>query len=374
MLPGVHRIRARLRSGGAAEYWYAWRGGPRILAASAPNRPALARAVAKATPAAIEAYGRATASAAPDTVSFYGLVTRYLAAMEEVPTLGPRSRSDRRKHLDFARGPDGALSKMEVRAFESRKARAFLLKWRDGFKATPKTADERLYAVSVVLAWAVDQGELSANPVADFPRIYHSNRAEIIWRPDQQAAILEDAAPAFRAAFELAACSGIREDDLIRLPKTAVGQDAIVWQTAKSRRRRTIVIPITPRLRRCLAAMPRHSATTVLASSRGRPWTASGLAAALRRQRLNADKKAKERRGPEAQADIEGLRWHDLRGTAATNFLLDGLEFQEVALILGWKPDRVKEIAARYVSGQAMGLAMVRRLARNAKKDRAQSA
>ncbi|MBW8815557.1 MAG: hypothetical protein JF588_19220 [Caulobacterales bacterium] len=352
MLPGVHRVRKRLAAGRVAEYWYAWRGGPQILGLTAGNDAALARAIARELVAASRRYDEHTRAAAPDTVTFYGLVTRYLLAMEEDTSIGERTKSDRRKHLDFARGPDGKLGAMEIRAFESRKARGFLIGWRDGFSKTPKTADDRLGAVSTVLSWAADRGELAANPVKEFPRIYRVNRAEIIWQPQ----------PEFVAAFELAATSGLRESDLIRLPKNAIGKDAIVWHTGKSRGRRTIVIPITPRLRACLAAMPKHDATTVLASSKGTPWKLAGLAAALRRQRLHALEKAQERRGPDATTGIEGLRWHDLRGTAATNFLLDGLELDQVALIVGWSLTRVREIAARYVSGEAMGLAMVRRL------------
>ncbi len=68
---------------------------------------------------------------------------------------------------------------------------------------------------------------------------------------------------------------------------------------------------------------------------------------------------------------IEGLRFHDLRGTAATNFILAGLQLDEVAMILGWKLERVREIAARYVSGEAMGMAMVKRLGRNAPRAKA---
>jgi hypothetical protein len=111
---------------------------------------------------------------------------------------------------------------------------------------------------------------------------------------------------------------------------------------------------------------------TVLSSSRKRPWTLSGLAAALRRARIDAQKHAAKVAGVPFDEEnplptgIEGLRFHDLRGTAATNFILAGLKLDEVALIMGWKLERVREIAARYVSGEAMGMAMVRRLGRNA--------
>jgi integrase len=261
---------------------------------------------------------------------------------------------------------------MEVRAFESRKARGFLIGWRDQYAATPKTADDHLGAVSAVLSWAADRGEIVANPVKEFPRIYKVNRAELIWEPHHLTTLLRGAAPEFEHAVRLAALTGLREEDLIRLPRSAVGEKAIIWQTGKSRGRKTVVIPITKPLAALLAEIPERDCVTVLSSSRKRPWTLSGLAAALRRARIDAQKHAAKVAGVPFDEEnplptgIEGLRFHDLRGTAATNFILAGLKLDEVALIMGWKLERVREIAARYVSGEAMGMAMVRRLGRNA--------
>lgn len=358
-----------MASGHRRAIWYAWRGGPQILSIEAPSDAALDREIAKALPVTLERY-KAERQPQADGVTFHGLVTRYLIYMDALPedVLSPRTKSDRRKYLDVARRD---LGDMEVRAFESSKARPLLLRWRAKYGATAKTADARLGAVSTVLQWAVDNGDLKSNPIAEFKRLYKTNRADIIWEAHHQAIILDGAAPEFVSAFDLAAHTALRESDLVRLPKNAIGKDAIVWQTGKSRGRRTIVIPMTSGLRRVLKAIPPHSATTVLASSRGRPWTISGLAAALRRQRLHALEQAQAREGEDAKTGVEGLRWHDLRGTAATNFILDGLPVEDVALILGWEKERVQQIAARYVSGEAMGRAMVLRLKRNAKKTKA---
>lgn len=83
-----------------------------------------------------------------DHISFAGLVTRYLVWLAKRPRPGPRTKSDRRKYIDVARRD---LGMMEVRAFESRRARGLLLEWRDKYASTPKTADERLGAVSKAL-------------------------------------------------------------------------------------------------------------------------------------------------------------------------------------------------------------------------------
>lgn len=362
VLPGVHRVRKPRADGGVTEFWYAWRGGPQILRATASSDTLLKREVAKLMPAALTAYEAARAPGG-ESQFLYGLIARYLESPGFLE-LAERTRRDRRKMLDKARVDIGD---MELVALEAKGARASLLAWRNGYRSTPKTADELLGAVSVVLKWAHDNGDIGNNPLVDMPRLYRVNRAEIIWEPQHLAALLAHAAPEFEHAVRLASLTALRESDLIRLPWNAVGENSIVWQTGKSRGRRTVVIPVTPPLKALLAEIPKR-ATTILASSRNRPWKLSGLAAALRRCRIDALEHAQKIHGPDAKTGLEGLRFHDLRGTAATNFLLAGLEIQDVALVLGWKPDRVREIAARYISGEAMGLAMVKRLGRNAPK------
>src|SRR5690606_19374679 len=111
MLPGIHRIK-RAKANRVFEYWYAWRGGPQILAAQASSVKSLAREVARKAPAAVEAY-RAQIKpekAAEDRVTLYGLITRYLDLMHTDRSLAPRTKADRRKHLDLVRTELGDLT------------------------------------------------------------------------------------------------------------------------------------------------------------------------------------------------------------------------------------------------------------------------
>gem|GEM_PF-2487311 len=87
-----------------------------------------------------------------------------------------------------------------------------------------------------------------------------------------------------------------------------------------------------------------------------------GLGEYAQRARNDAEEAAQTRSGSEATAGLDGLRFHDLRGTAATNYILAGLPLDDVATILGWELQRVKEIARRYVTGEAIGLGMIARL------------
>jgi len=341
MLPGVHRVRKELASG-PAEYWYAWRGGPCILTAKAKSDALLEREVERLAPAAAELYGRDTRPAV-DTAFLAGLVTRYLGSLE-FERLADRTRRDRRKNLDRARADLGAL---ELYALEARGARSLLLGWRDRFKATPRTADALLSDLSAVLGWAHDRGEIALNPVKDFPRLYRVDRAAIIWQPQDVAAVLAHASEELRHAILLASHTGARLGDLRALTWSAVGQNAVSWQTGKSRGRRTAVVPITPDLRAVLDGIPRRESPNILTSARRRPWTESGLETALRKAKI--------------AAGIHGLRWHDFRGTAATNLVRANMTEADVATVLGWSTSKVQEIARRYVTSEEVGLAILDR-------------
>lgn len=105
---------------------------------------------------------------------------------------------------------------------------------------------------------------------------------------------------------------------------------------------------------------------TILSSSRKRPWTQDGLNSAIQRAKADAkDAAVKSSGDPEARTGLEDLRWHDLRGTAATNFIRAGVELAEVATIMGWEPGKVREIGLRYVTYEEFGKAVAARMQRN---------
>ena len=75
--------------------------------------------------------------------------------------------------------PAAALCEAEVR-------REFL-DWRERVaKASgDREADNRLSAVSAMLTWGVDRGRIATNHLKGFRRLYHADRAEKIWLPEQ---------------------------------------------------------------------------------------------------------------------------------------------------------------------------------------------
>lgn len=360
MLPGAHRVKATLTKG-FAEYWYAWRGGPRILSCRAATLPALARAVAAATPAAIEAFKAHQVKPAESTAVLAGVITAYLASPDpdkpDLPPphlahLSPRTRKDRRKRLDAAREDLGAL---EVAALgstpeEIAAARSMLLAWRDAGGAHPHTADAKAAALAMALAWALDRQLVPANPLAgDWPKIYHVNRAEIVWEKAQLIPLLKGAPEPFRRAVLFSIFSGLRGSDVVRVTWAHIGKDAIRLPTGKSTGKKFVIVPIIPPMRALLATLTRSDIGTVLTSSTGEPWSFSGLQTAI------------QRRKQDIGATLKGYRWHDLRGTAATRYIRAGLPVADVALIMGWDRERTQALAS-YVTAEAVAQGMLARL------------
>ncbi len=178
------------------------------------------------------------------------------------------------------------LGDIELKALAAQGAQAFLLRWRARYAKHPKTADQYFAALSCALTWGVARGRVPVNPLLGAPRLYRCNRAERIWEAEHLEALYAHCRPETVFAIKLAVATGVRFGDLIRIPWSAVGKDALSWQTGKSRGRRTVVVPITDELRALLESIPRHSSSvTILNSAFRRPWTVPGLATAFNRIR-----------------------------------------------------------------------------------------
>ena len=141
----------------------------------------------------------------------------------------------------------------------------------------------------------------------------------------------------------------MRLGDLLRLSWSHVGDDAIVLTTGKSRHKREAIIPLYDALRAVLARIPKR-ATTILTSSKRRPWTADGFGSSFNKAKIDAGMSDRD------------LHFNDLRGTAATKFYIPGFSMREIAETLAWEEDSVEKIIRRYVGRSAALKARIRKL------------
>lgn len=349
-LKGVHRVRITIASG-RAEYWYAWRGGPKILSESATSDRVLDL---KVNAAAIEA-GRLyfelhAAKKAPQTGVIAALVRDWLAS-PEFANASPRTQKDRKVHLKVI---EADLGDLPIVALEARGARKVLIDWRNRYKRTPCSADLYCATLSQLLSWARGQGETAADPMRDWPKIYKVDRSGILWTAGEIEAVCIKAEPELQRAILLAAYSGLRQGDLLKLTWSAIDEpnNRIIRRTGK--KGRVVYIPITPTLQAVLDACPKGDSTQILTKD-GAPWKASTLHKAWGLARQKAVKTC---------PSIAGKRWHDLRGTFATLLIRGGATDEDVDRTMGWSRGNSEQTRASYVSGDVVAEATITRLQR----------
>lgn len=333
-LKGIAKVRAK-----GKDYYYAWRGGPALR-----GKPG--------TDEFIKSYNEAIESRRiPDASRFRALVILYKAS-EDYKKLANTTKKEWARWLDRIADYFGDL---RIGSFDHlERSRPAIRKWRSQWADKPRTADYGMQVLSRVLSHGVELGKLAGNPCEGIKALYEGDRSEIIWTEADLAALRRGtggkACPEHvLSAVDLAAHTGLRLGDLLRLSWSHVGEDAIVLATGKSRGRREAIIPLYDDLRAVLDRIPKHS-PIILTNLYRRPWTRNGFGTAFNRAKIAAGISDRD------------LHFHDLRGTAATKFYIAGLSIRVIAEILAWSEDQVERIIRRYVARGAATKAAIRML------------
>jgi integrase len=287
-LRGIAKVRAKGRT-----YYYAWRGGPRLV--GQPGSPEF-----------IASYNEAhDGRRQPDHNRFRSLVTAYRASTDYTK-LAASTKATWAPWLDRIGEHFGEL---RIAQFDRpEKIRPIIRQWRNRYADKPRTADMGMQVLSRVLSYAVDPlGKIAANPCEGIKQLYTVDRSEIIWTDADVAQIKATCSIEIAHAVDLAAHTGLRQGDLLRLSWSHIGDDAIVIPTGKSRGRREALGAAVRRAARGVGAHPAALDHGVDQQLRG----------ALDPRRLRQFVQQGEDRRRDAGRN---LHFHDLRGTAATRF------------------------------------------------------
>ena len=183
-------------------YWYAWRGGPRLL-----GDPGSAEFVAS--------YNKAIEQRrTPDKSRFRFLVADYKSS-GEYKKLAESTRSQWGKWLDRVAEYFGDLSIAQFDRPE--KIRPIIRRWRSRWADTPRTADYALQVLSRVVAHGVELGRIAGNPCEGIKHLYDNDRSEIIWTDADIAHFKKTCSAEIAYAVDLASHTGLRLGDLMRL-------------------------------------------------------------------------------------------------------------------------------------------------------------
>jgi integrase len=315
-LKGLNHVTKRLADGSRVTYYYAWKGGPRLH--GKPGDPGFATAYAEA---------HATRAAKPKDV-LQAVIDAYLES-PKFTELAPRTRKDYLKHV---RKIEAEYADFPISALGDRRARGEFLSWRDRLaKASRRQADYTYSVLALILGWAFDRGMVPCNPCERPGKVYQSERIDSIWTREDETAFLESAPEHIGLAFMLALWTGQRQGDLLRLPWS--GYDGKYIRLRQSKTKMRVCIRVGAPLKAMLDATPKK-AVTILSTTRGASWTEGGFRASWR----TACK----------AAGVEGVTFHDLRGTAVTRLAIAGCTVPEIAAITGHKMSQVTAILEAY--------------------------
>jgi integrase len=193
---------------------------------------------------------------------------------------------------------------------------------------------------------------ISVNPLRRPGRVWKGSRAEKVWGDDDEKSLLTVASPQMALAIKLALWTGQRQGDLLRLTWSAYDGHFIRLRQSKTGVR--VVISVGAPLKAILDATPRVS-PFVITSGDERPYTSDGFRASWR--------KTCERAG------INGLTFHDLRGTAVSRLAGVGATEMEIAVITGHAVSNVKSIIDKFYFSRdpAMAASAIRKLEQGTK-------
>jgi integrase len=252
VLKGIHTVRMKLASGEVRDYYYAWRGGPKLQ-----GKPG--------TPEFMRSYNEAVARRkAPAKGLLIGLIAEFKSSGEYTS----KSAATQRGYNRYLKMIEAAFGDLPIDALSDPECRGEFKAWRDGLADKPRTADYAWTTLARVLSVAKDRGRIPVNPCERGGRLYEAGRKEKVWGEAEIGRLLSVASPEIELALYLALWTGQRQGDLLRLPWSAYDGARIRLRQSKSGR--NVVIPVADTLKTKLGSTARRS-PLIMTNSKGRP-------------------------------------------------------------------------------------------------------
>jgi integrase len=182
-----------------------------------------------------------------------------------------------------------------------------------------------------ICRFGIPAGLVEKNFAADVipkPRPKGLKNANRPWTFEELAFVLENAPPHIAAAVRLMGNTGLDPSDALKLRRDAIS-DGIIW-ASRGKTGADAPIPIGEALKAGFAAAPAHDAITILASTKGTPWTYNGFSTVWHRWRQ------KEVEAGHLPAD---LTLKGLRHTVSTVLRQSGVPLRQIADLLGQKTE-----------------------------------
>jgi integrase len=276
-----------------------------------------------------------------------GLIARYRAS-PEFTGLAAESRHSYQKVFDrLAPSADRPL-------IDFTRARLYAL--RDAVAAAHRrhAANYTITVLRLVFAWGIKRGHCDENPALGVDAIRRPRGAPVVnrpWRHDELTTVIDEAPASLRVAIALAAYTGLREGDIVRVTWTAY--DGHAFETRAQKTGVPTWVPVHPRLAAILDAAP-HTSPVIVLSELGRPFASTNS--------FRARFFALTRRLRDEGKIGEGLSFHGLRHTLGTALAEAGCDAQTIASVLGQSTTRMAEHYSRTANRRRLAGAAMERL------------
>lgn len=326
---GVYRHRKHLRNGKTTTYYTLRHVGPLNPLPGdenedfSPNSPAFLRAYV----AAIDAPRKAR------TAGTFQAISDGWEKSQAFVRLAPRTKLDYLAHkakIDQKWGP------YPLDAIEDPKIRRRFLEWRDELGSRSlRQADAVFGVLRIILEWGRDRGLIGHNHATRPKKLYRADRSDKLWLPNDLDAFRAVAPAEMRLALELALWTGQRQADLLRLCWSNYDGERMTLRQGKRHRKVNMRVPRP--LKTMLDSTDRR-AMTILTSAAGKPWRVDPKPTHFQHHW----------RATTLAAGLDGLHFHDLRGTTCTLLAEAGATPPEIAAVLGWTVTTVNQMLDTY--------------------------
>ena len=165
-----------------------------------------------------------------------------------------------------------------------------------------------------------------AEAVIKKPRPKDARTVNRAWSYEEVQTVLDAASHELRAALAMIYCTGLDPSDALGLLRDQM-EDGVIWK-ARDKTQEGAAVPVNSILAAELKRAPSHDAVTILASSKGTPWTYDGFSSGFHRLKRKLEK---------VDAIGPGLTAKGLRHTMATWLREAGQDERNISDLLAQK-------------------------------------
>lgn len=340
-LKGVHKVKRKLADGTTAVYYYAWRGGPRMM--EKPHTEAFAAELAR----------HKTASAPKVVETLASLIDRFTGPEEKrTPDFLALAETTQTDHLYAFRLIKEKWPHLPAKLTQQPGMKKEIRKWHRSFAANPRKADKLLFSLSKVFSYAIADELLDKNPCTGIDRLYQGSRKESLWTPAQIAMVRAKVAAHLLLPFEIALATGQRQGDILAMTWKQWDGTYLMFRQSKTGKR--LKVKANARIKAMLDPMKKDTLRVCL-NSRSRPWTKDGFKTSWGKAMASEEVK------------IEDVVFHDLRGTFICDRAREGSSIEDIARISGHSMSEVKSVLEKHylATDQHLADAVILRMERN---------